>query len=150
MPFDDALLLRAAAAGQWELVCPLVFRTRAGESITVPAGFRTDLASVPRLLQGLVPVNGAHRPAAVLHDYLFVVQDRPRAEVDRIFLDAMEDTGTRATQRWVMWVAVRVGGWLPWRRHAAAIARDRAGFLASHGLPPHAADGCVCAETRKT
>lgn len=43
------------------------------EGFTVPAGFEYDGASVPRLLWtliGLLP-DGLHRPAALIHDYLY-------------------------------------------------------------------------------
>lgn len=132
--FRTQLIARAGADDYvWQLECPLVWE-RAGETIIVPAGFRTDLASIPRLFQNIVPVNGRHRPAAVLHDYLFVVQDRSRAAVDAIFLDAMEAAGVPWAQRWVMYAAVRAGGWLPWRNNAAQREENRAAFLSSYGL----------------
>lgn len=48
-----------------------------GVSITVPKGFRTDLASIPRLIDdwfGLNP-SGELAKAAVLHDYLYANSD---------------------------------------------------------------------------
>lgn len=132
--FRTELIARAGADDYvWQLECPLVWE-HDGEAIIVPAGFRTDLASIPRLFQNLVPVNGRHRAAAVLHDYLFVVQDRPRSAVDAIFLRAMEASGVSWAQRWVMYAAVRVGGWMPWRHNAAEREGNRSAFLASYGL----------------
>ena len=67
--------------------------------ITVPAGYLTDGASVPRLVWGLVPPWGAYGQAAVVHDllceYLVVMTDAgkqvdiTRAEADALFLEAM-------------------------------------------------------------
>lgn len=37
---------------------------------SVPLGFITDLASVPRVLWALLPPHGRYAKAAILHDYL--------------------------------------------------------------------------------
>lgn len=137
MPFRTDPILRARdEAHQWSLVKPLVYETLDGETIVIWPGFVTDLASVPQIFRSLVPVNGRHRAPAILHDYLFVIQDRPRAEVDRLFLEAMEDAGVRWTQRQLMYRAVRLGGWLPWRRNTRALERDPWAYYESHGLDP--------------
>ena len=46
--------------------------------VTVPAGFVTDLASVPRLLWAIVPRDGLHNGAAVVHDFLYQHRGRPQ------------------------------------------------------------------------
>ena len=92
--------------------------------------FRTDLTSVPALFTWLVPKTGAHLPAALLHDALVGGGDATsyvaeggrvidRVEADRIFRDAMADTGTGVVRRWIVWSAVTVatifvGRDLPW------------------------------------
>lgn len=58
--------------GSFVLVTPAVFWwEHKGVNITVPAGFVTNLASVPWLLRSFFPVNDNHRLAAVVHDYLY-------------------------------------------------------------------------------
>ena len=88
--------------------------------LLVPAGpdFRTDLTSVPWLFTWLVPRTGAHLPAALLHDGLVGGADGSvsylseqghrvaRDEADRVFRDAMADTGTGVIRRWLVWSAV--------------------------------------------
>lgn len=56
----------------WTVAAPLVWECPAGH-ITVPAGFVTDLASIPRVLRNLpwLDPNGLSRRPAVLHDYLY-------------------------------------------------------------------------------
>lgn len=91
--------------------------------------FRTDLASVPWLFTWLVPRTGAHLPAAILHDGL--VDPDPsrgvagpgvdRVTADRVFRDAMADTGTPLVRRWLIWTAVTTwtllrGRGTPWTR----------------------------------
>jgi hypothetical protein len=81
------------------------------------ATFRTDLTSVPALFTWLVPKTGAHLPAALLHDGLVCDPADPtyvsveghvvdRVEADRVFRDAMADTGTGVVRRWLVWSAV--------------------------------------------
>ena len=101
--------------------------------LLVPADpdFRTDLTSVPALFTWLVPKTGAHLPAALLHDALVAGPDDPtsydstnghvvdRVTADRIFRDAMADTGTGVIRRWIVWTAVTVatifvGREVPW------------------------------------
>jgi hypothetical protein len=85
----------------------------------VPAttGFRTDLTSTPALFTWLVPKTGAHLPAALVHDALVAGGREPsyesteghtidRVEADRVFRDAMADTGTGVVRRWIVWTAV--------------------------------------------
>ncbi len=136
MPFrNDPILQALPRADHWALVRPLVYNSP-GETIVIPAGFITDLASIPQLFRSIVPVNGRHRAPAILHDYLFVIQDRERAECDWLFLEAMEDAGVRWTQRHLIYRAVRLGGWLPWRNNARAIERAPAAHYRANGLDP--------------
>lgn len=134
MPFLRAPILTPASAGQWRLVRPLHYTDATGQSWGIPAGFITDLASIPRALHWLIPVNGQHRAAAILHDYLYVVQTCARHQADALFLDAMTTSGVRWTQRHAMHAAVRVAGGLYWRRNARAFAADPAAYLARQGL----------------
>ena len=105
-------------------------------ALLVPAraDFLTDLASVPLLFTWLVPRTGAHLPAALIHDGLVrqgayvAVSGRPvtltRVDADRVFRDAMADTGTPLVRRWLVWAAVttstlwlgRDNGWPAARR----------------------------------
>ena len=85
---------------------------------TDPGAFTTDMTSVPSVFAWLVPRTGSHLPAALIHDGL--VGSPPDAptylskngvdidfeEANRIFRDAMADTGTGLVRRWLMWTAV--------------------------------------------
>lgn len=42
-----------------------------GLTIKIPAGFQWDLSSVPRLLWPVLPPDGDHEIAALIHDYLY-------------------------------------------------------------------------------
>lgn len=88
-----------------------------GDSITVPKGFITDFASIPRMFWIILPPDGEYTQAAVLHDYLYFKQSRSRKEADQIFLDAMGVLEVPNWKRYPMYHAVRMFGWIPWRNH---------------------------------
>jgi len=113
---NQPVLTPSDKEGLWTLLADLTYQAKSGETITVPKGFETDLASIPRIFHSIIPVNGKHRSPAIIHDYLYVVQDRTRSEADAIFLESMEQVGVRWTQRQAMYWAVRVGGWMPWNQ----------------------------------
>lgn len=86
--------------------------------IEIPAGFKTDLASIPRVFLAVVTPNGRERLAAIVHDYLYEKQPKwcTRKMADQIFLEAMTALGERWSRRSLMYMAVRIGGLLYWRK----------------------------------
>jgi len=85
--------------------------------IRVPEGFITDFASIPWVFWTFLPAWGKYGKAAVLHDYLYQsdrYQDREWA--DLIFYEAMLVSGTKHWKAKVMYWAVRLFGWLAWRK----------------------------------
>jgi hypothetical protein len=94
------------------LVRPLVyFSAFLQKELVVPPGFSTDFASIPWVFHSFCQVNGKHRAAAVVHDFLCVYGKElgiSQADADRVFLEAMEVLGVRWSQRRVMYRAVRV------------------------------------------
>jgi hypothetical protein len=112
----------------WELLQHLAFFlywARSDDAIIVPAGFLTDLASIPRLARGLVPVSGSFNRAAIIHDWLYKNKGAGipenyragldlRAKSDHIFNEAMRAAGVSTPMRLAMFSAVRLGGWAGW------------------------------------
>jgi hypothetical protein len=122
------LVLVPYNATEWQLREPLRCECRVFQ-IDVSKGFTTDLASIPRIARLVFPVNDLHRPAAVVHDWLYVRQrmlHRPinshcwikREDADRIFYELMLSLGVSRLKAWVMYRAVRVGGWVFFNRRA--------------------------------
>ena len=116
MAFNSDLI--TVAKGKKSILAePLSYTSeRLGRVFTVPKGFPTDFASIPRLAQLIIPKMDNHRAAATLHDYLYSKNtdylNLSRVECDRVFLEAMTDSGTPAWKRWAMYNAVRMGGWV--------------------------------------
>ena len=118
---DLTIRLNASGAA-WSLVDPIEYHVGGADSPTVveaPAGFETDLASVPWFgavagveLEGhgprggpaRLPVLGGGAAAARLHAV---------GEADAIFGEALRVTGSKLWP--VIWAAVRVFGLAAWR-----------------------------------
>ncbi|HEX8570694.1 MAG TPA: DUF1353 domain-containing protein [Caulobacteraceae bacterium] len=114
----------------WGLQRDLTYRCEAGELITVPAGFVTDLASIPRWCWTVLPPDGPWVKAAVVHDFLYATsgtgvwkrrsdgrtraEPYSREEADGIFREALENRGVDPLRRFILWAAVRVGGRWGW------------------------------------
>ncbi len=76
-------------------------------TFTIPKGFRTDFASIPKAFRMIVSPIGLHGKAAVLHDYLCEYGYMTRKEADEIFLEAMKILGVGWVRRTIMYKAVR-------------------------------------------
>jgi hypothetical protein len=81
---------------------------------TVPAGFLTDFASAPLLLQWAIPQWGDYGRAALIHDWLYYDQSIERKTSDELFLQAMEVSGVDAHVRYILYASVRLLGWYCW------------------------------------
>lgn len=102
------------------LTCPLQYQDSVGRTWTVPIGFVTDGASIPRELWSTVgsPFTGKYRRAAVVHDYLYKLQPLPRAKCDLVLLEAMMKDGTEKILAKTIYDGVRLGGWKAWKDDA--------------------------------
>ena len=88
--------------------------------ITVPKGFVTDFASIPRALWsfGLSP-NGTYSKAAIVHDYLYWIQRCTRLQADNILDIAMKEAKVEPITRTAIYEGVRAGGRSAWRQNAS-------------------------------
>ena len=88
-----------------------------GRHFIVPKGFRTDFASIPRVLRRMYPKLDTHIRAAVLHDYLYQSGMLSRKDADRAFLDVMRQHGVPAWKRYSMYYGVRACGWYAYNKY---------------------------------
>ena len=76
------------------------------KGVTVPTGFITNGADIPRIFWGLIPPNDSRNlPAVVMHDFLCDLKRYD--EADRIFLEIMEELATKKITRLIMYYGVR-------------------------------------------
>ncbi|MFO1219650.1 MAG: DUF1353 domain-containing protein [Burkholderiaceae bacterium] len=89
-------------------------------SVTVPAGFVTDLASIPRVFWSILPPDGRYTFPAIVHDYLYWTRTlKDREDADLVLKYGMEDMSVRALTVTAIHQAVRLGGGGPWDGNAA-------------------------------
>ena len=115
---DNTLDVRVLPSGRiFKLIKPFNVETSFGLKITVPVGFETDFASVPRIFWRIVPPWGKYSPAAVVHDFLYSSKIVDRKKADNIFLELMEHLGVSKWKRSVMYRAVRSFGSFYWNKN---------------------------------
>lgn len=104
----------------WRLLGHYAYRSSLG-TVTVPAGFVTDLASIPRSLWSFFSFAGPWMGPAVIHDFLYTGANVrfTRKQADQIFKEAMYNLGLDWIRRETIYRAVRLGG-----------------FASYHGLRP--------------
>jgi len=85
--------------------------------IKIPKGFITDFASVPRIFWSFLPPVGRYIKPAVLHDYLYRYTKFNRKICDNIFLETMRDMKVPLYQRLLLYLGVRIGGWISYRKY---------------------------------
>lgn len=89
-----------------------------GPAVVVPAGFVTDLASIPRVFWSLLPTDGAYTFPAIVHDYLYWTQKHPRDTADRVLRYGMDDLKVSSAVALAIYTAVRIGGEGAWANNA--------------------------------
>lgn len=99
----------------WWVDSPLVYQSDLlNATITVPKGFQTDLASVPRVPIAYIAFGGRAHRESVIHDYLFRIDSCPVVtfmQANKTFLEAMKVRGKSLFVRMSMYAGVCVGGY---------------------------------------
>ena len=104
-------LIQPFGDGFFVLHSPVIYRIgNSTDTVVVPAGFVTDLASIPGPGRALLHPNGPHGVAAIVHDYLYWNQSCTREEADGLFRLAMIESQVPASQYRPIYTAVRLGG----------------------------------------
>lgn len=85
-------------------------------TITVPTGFTTDGASIPRCFWNVLGPYGPYFKAAVIHDWLYSWKSKERGvsctreQADLIFKEAMYNIGVGWVSREIIYRAVQMFG----------------------------------------
>jgi hypothetical protein len=103
--------------GLHQLLSPLSYYSAILERVvTVPAGFVTDFASVPRILGVYDLAGGKCNKAAVIHDWLYSTQCVDRETADRVLREAILASGYGAFTAGVFYAAVHTFGASHWAK----------------------------------
>lgn len=109
----------------WRVLEPVMCEDRDGCVYTIPVGFVSNFASVPRPLYLFFAPHGTSAIPSVKHDFRYIHlvgigrlgYTRARTEADRQYrLDLLAE-GMSRPGAWLMWAGVRLGGGWWWKRH---------------------------------
>ena len=122
--FPDELILRDAGMRGDSRIFRLGHYYRVLTSfgtVTIPTGFETDGASIPRAFWNILQPFGPYFPAAILHDFLYSKGSdnhfqTDREEADYLFKEAMFNVGIGWVQRETIYRAVRLFGWRSYKK----------------------------------
>jgi hypothetical protein len=116
--FTNALIAKKLKKRDWEVVESFSYdvgELGSGETITVPAGFVSDLASIPRPLWTIFPPDGSYTQAAVLHDWVCkkkgkVEKQYDYKQVSKIFSESLNVLDVSFLTRQAMYYGVLLFG----------------------------------------
>jgi hypothetical protein len=97
--------------GMFQLLTSFVYEVGelgSGDRVVVPAGFVTDLATIPRWARPFMMQAGRSGKAAVLHDFLVWKNDNRAVP---IFAEALGVAGVKPRRRWLLVKAVIIWAW---------------------------------------
>jgi hypothetical protein len=104
------------------LLKPITWKPNPGQesypSVTVPVGFVTDFASIPRAFWSALRPDGLYTYPAIVHDYLYWEQSVSREAADTIFKLGMEDFRIASATTASVYNAVRTFGGSAWQSNA--------------------------------
>lgn len=87
------------------------------QPVTVPVGFVTDLASIPRLFWSALRPDGEYTYPAIIHDYLYWTQTRQKDTADTIFKFGMQDFDINRSTIETIYEAVHHRGGSSWKHN---------------------------------
>ena len=107
--------------------------------LVIPAGFKTDFATLPPLTQFIVTRMGLLHVvtvAAIAHDYLYAVHGVSRAVADGIFREIL---GRFGAPRWLaklLEMSVRIFGWKAYKSGPKRMAANSPELVLKVGYAP--------------
>lgn len=142
--FPEKPAIRPLEGSDYELGQKFVFHATVAcawdVEVRVKPGFRTDGASIPRLLWRVFgsPYDPDIFAAAIGHDALYRGEIVPRRDADAAFLYMMAKHGVRKRRRRLIWLGVRLFGWITWLSHTPeSVAEARRYISLAFAGAPH-------------
>jgi hypothetical protein len=123
------------------LLAPLLYHSDLLNALVfVPEGFVTDMASVPKLPLMWLLAGGTANEAAVIHDWLYTThsvagEEVTRSQADAVLREAIPASKDTHAPAFLMWLAVRLGGWLAWDA-AGPLQRACVAKIIAEASPP--------------
>lgn len=97
-----------------------------GQTITIPAGFISDGASVPRFLWCILdpPICALTLIPSIIHDFLYRDQPCYKIKTDWLYFCLLRDNGYALWKCWLVFVGLVLFGWLAWFQHKFSKRRN--------------------------
>ena len=110
--YDSAICIEPFNEYMYKTCAPLFYDID-DDIVVIPAGFKTDLASIPRSLWSFIsPARSDLMGASILHDFLYQCPTGiKRKDADDIFYNAMIGHGVKATTAIKLYLSVRLFGY---------------------------------------
>lgn len=125
--FKSPLIVADPGGFPYVLYRPLTYACALlARDIVVPKDFKTDFASIPRVMWRVLPKSGKYDSAGVIHDFLYYTGEVSRKEADQVLVEAAAASGVSAATCKLIYAGVRLGGWKPWRTYRNAPPLDAA------------------------
>jgi hypothetical protein len=102
----ESLYYERKAPHRKRLFLPVTETLSTGVEITIPKGFVTDLATVPRIFWGIISPSGRHDLACVVHDYL-LDSGYNRKQADKELLHFLKKSKVHRFKSYLMYALVR-------------------------------------------
>jgi hypothetical protein len=118
-----------------------------GRSFRIPAGYETDLGSIPWFAWPIIlPSDPNFVAGFVFHDFGYQGELWPRWYMDRILLVGMRELGAKPWKRALVYSAVRISGGWTYRKHtdsSVKLIRESIGWVYVPGATPLWSPGFV-------
>lgn len=85
--------------------------------VFVSRGFKSDLASIPKIFHPVLPKLGKYSIPSIIHDFLYESGLFSRKESDKIFDYLNKMYGVKLWKRKAIYYGLRVGGWVAWNKY---------------------------------
>ncbi|GAB3761310.1 DUF1353 domain-containing protein [Spirosoma pomorum] len=108
--------IRKAEQDRWLTLFPSWFLAN-GQYILIPAGYKSDFASIPWWTPNIViPVGGLSAMPAIAHDWMYESGCVSRKLADDTFRRLLKQTGMAGWQYNLMYNYVRLFGWVRYKK----------------------------------
>lgn len=130
---------------QWALTCDLQYQSDLLNCIiTIPKGFITDLASVPRIPIIFDQWGNRSHYEAVVHDYLYCTDSVPIvtcSQANEVFKEAMIVREKPWYIYHPMYAGVCLGGWLRYHRKSVTLYKEEVDEKSNNLIEHPSSDG---------
>jgi hypothetical protein len=110
-----------------DLVAEVTFDDGSAKRIVAKKGYKTDLASIPRIFWSIFTPDGVYRYIAILHDILYQTELFSRDVCDLIFRLGLTDLPSDSEK--IFYYSVRFGGRFVWNAHTRASIEESKQYL---------------------